>query len=208
MIVYCVRHGESCYNAEGRIQGQSDVPLSQLGHRQSRAVAAALAGLPVEAIYSSPLRRAMQTARPIAEVLKLAIRTDPRLMEVHAGEFQDRLRVDLEEQYPEAMARWRGGHPDFPLPGGETRRHLMKRGLEAFQQIAGGGQEQVVVVSHGGLLAAALKALLGIPAQRHPFVLDNGSITRLELCDGDVKLLCLNQVGHLRDVGFAGRGDL
>ena len=70
MIVYCIRHGESTYNAEGRIQGQSDVPLSQLGLRQSEAVAAALAGLPVEAIYSSPLERASQTAARVADALQ------------------------------------------------------------------------------------------------------------------------------------------
>lgn len=208
MLLYCIRHGESSYNAEGRIQGQSDVPLSELGRRQSAAVAKALDNLPIDAIYSSPLRRAMQTAEPIAEALKLAIQTDPRLMEVHAGEFQDKLRIQLEDEYPEEMARWRRGDPDFPLPGGETRRQLMQRGGEAFQQIAGGGHEQVVVVSHGGLLAAALKALLEIPAGRHPFLLHNGSISQLDLTDGDVKLRLLNRIDHLRDVGFAGRGDL
>ena len=88
MLLYCIRHGESSYNAEGRIQGQSDVPLSELGRRQSEAVAAALAEVPIEAVYASPLRRAMQTARPVAERLNLEIQTDPRLMEVHAGEFQ------------------------------------------------------------------------------------------------------------------------
>jgi broad specificity phosphatase PhoE len=208
MLLYCIRHGESSYNAEGRIQGQSDVPLSELGRRQSEAVAKALDNLPIDAVYSSPLRRAMQTAEPVAAVLKLAIQTDPRLMEVHAGEFQDKLRIHLEAQYPAEMARWHGGDPDFPLPGGETRRHLMQRGHEVFQQIARGGHQQVVVVSHGGLLTAALKALLEIPAGRHPFVLHNGSISQLELRDGDVKLLALNQIDHLCDAGFGGRGDL
>lgn len=208
MLLYCIRHGESSYNAEGRIQGQSDVPLSDLGRRQSEAVAKALDNLPIDTVYSSPLRRAMQTAEPIAAVLKRAIQTDPRLKEVHAGVFQDKLRSELETQYPEEMARWRSGDPDFPLPGGETRRHLMQRGHEVFQQIAQGGHEQAVVVSHGGLLAAALKALLEIPAGRHPFLLHNGSITQLDLTDGDVKLLSLNQIDHLRDAGFGGRGAL
>ena len=128
MLLYCIRHGESCYNAEGRIQGQSDVPLSELGLRQSEAVAAALAEEAIEAVHASPLQRAMQTAEPVAQKLGLQIQTDPKLMEVHAGAFQDKLRVDLEEQYPEEMARWRSGDPDFPLPGGETRRQLMQRG--------------------------------------------------------------------------------
>lgn len=208
MILHCVRHGESLYNAEGRIQGQSDVPLSELGRRQSQAVAAALAGLPIEAIYASPLRRAMQTARPVAEGLNLEIETDPRLMEVHAGVFQDKLRVDLDRSYPSEYARWRSGDPDFAIPGGESRRDLGRRGREVFEEIGRGGHQRVAVVTHGGLLAAALKALLEIPAERHPFVLQNGSITQLELTDGQVKLVALNRVDHLREVGFGGRGDL
>ncbi len=208
MILYCIRHGESSYNAQGRIQGQSDVPLSETGRRQGQALAAALADLPIEAIYASPLRRAMQTAQPIADPLKLEVLTDPRLMEVHAGVFQDQLRTDLETLYPEEIARWRSGDPDFVIPGGESRRDLMRRGLAAFEAIGRGGHAQAVVVTHGGLLAAALKALLEIPAQRHPFVLHNGSISQIELTDGQVRLLSVNQVDHLRDVGFGGKGDL
>jgi probable phosphoglycerate mutase len=208
MLLYCVRHGESSYNAEGRIQGQSDVPLSALGLRQSEAVAAALVGLPIEAIYASPLRRAMQTAGPVAEGLKLEIRTDPRLMEVHAGVFQHKLRSELDRLYPAEYARWKSGDPDFAIPGGESRRDLMRRGHEFFREIARNGHQQAAVVTHGGLLAAALKALMGIPAERHPFVLHNGSISQLEFTDGKVKLVALNRVDHLRDVGFGGRGDL
>ena len=208
MLLYCIRHGESSYNAEGRIQGQSDVPLSEMGRRQSEAVAKALAGLPIEAVHSSPLRRAMQTAQPVALALKLEIRTDPRLMEVHAGVFQDKLRSQLDELYPDEIARWRSGDPDFTIPGGESRRDLMRRGREVFEAIGRTGHGQVVVVTHGGLLTAAMKALLEIPAERHPFLLENGSISQLELGDGVVKLLSLNRVDHLREVGFGGRGDL
>jgi probable phosphoglycerate mutase len=122
--------------------------------------------------------------------------------------FQDRLRSELDGLYPEEYARWRSGDPDFAIPGGESRRDLMRRGGEIVEEIGRGGHQQVVVVSHGGLLAAALKALLGIPAGRHPFVLQNGSISQLELTDGQMKVISLNQVDHLRDVGFGGRGDL
>ena len=208
MLLYCLRHGESIYNAEGRIQGQSDVPLSEFGRRQGEAAAAALAHLPIEAIYSSPLRRAMQTALPLAEALKLPIRTDVRLMEVHAGIFQDKLRSELEDLYPEVMARWRGGDPDFAIPGGESRRVLMHRGRKVFHEIRETGHGNVVVVTHGGLLSAVLKSLLEIPAERNPFTLQNGSITRLDWSDGQVKLLSLNQVEHLHDMGPSGSGDL
>ena len=209
MLIHCIRHGESSYNAEGRIQGQSDPPLSELGRRQGEAVVDALTRFSIDAVYSSPLQRAMQTARTLADALQLDVRIDRRLMEVHAGAFQDKLRTDLETSHPEEIGRWRSGDPDFSLPGGgETRRHLMQRGLEVFREIAGNAHKEVVVVAHGGLLAAALKALLGVPAERHPFVLHNGSITRLHCTGDEVKLLSLNQVDHLDSVGFGGRGDL
>jgi broad specificity phosphatase PhoE len=208
MYLHCVRHGESTYNAEGRVQGQSDVPLSELGLRQAEAVAAAMAELPIEAVYSSPLRRAMQTAQPLADRLRLPITTDPRLMEVHAGVFQDELRAELDRRYPEEYARWRSGDPDFAIPGGESRRRLMQRGEEVLREIGAAGHEHVAVVTHGGLLAGAMKALLEIPAQRNPFVFQNGSITVIELTDSVVQLHAVNRIGHLSSVGLAGSGDL
>jgi probable phosphoglycerate mutase len=114
----------------------------------------------------------------------------------------------LDELYPAQFARWKSGDPDFTIPGGESRRDLMRRGREVFEEIGRTAFRQVVVVTHGGLLAAALKALLEIPAPRHPFVLQNGSISQLELADGQVRLLSLNQVDHLREVGYGGCGDL
>ena len=129
-------------------------------------------------------------------------------MEINVGQFQDKLRSDLERLHPEEWARWNGGDPDYAFPGGETRRQLMDRGREVFQSILRTGHQQVVVVTHGGLLSAAIKSLLKIPAELHPFALQNGSICRLELGDGQAKLLSLNRVDHLLNVGLAGGGDL
>ena len=208
MLFYCIRHGQSTYNALGRVQGQSDVPLSELGRRQAEAVAAALRGLPIEALYASPLRRAMQTAQPVAEALGLPIQTDPRLKEIHAGVFQDQVRSQLDELFPDQIARWRSGDPDFAIPGGESRRRLMERGREVFESLLGTGHQRVAVVSHGGLIAATFKSFLEIPAGRHPFDFHNGSISQLAVDGAAVKLLALNQTDHLRAVGSAALGDL
>ncbi|MHB1037888.1 MAG: histidine phosphatase family protein [Pirellulales bacterium] len=205
MILHFVRHGESLFNAEGRIQGQTDVALSPFGQRQSAAVAKAISRLPIEAIYSSPLRRALQTAQPVAESLGLEIRTDDRLMEINAGVFQGLRWDEIERTYPAEAARWKDHDPDFRIPGGESRRDLMLRGRAAFEAIRRASHRQVVVVAHGGVLTAALKALLGIPAERNPFSLYNGSIGTLEW-DEHVKLVTLNEVEHLREAGGLGRG--
>jgi probable phosphoglycerate mutase len=205
MNLYCVRHGQSAYNAEGRIQGQCDVPLSPHGLRQSQALAEALAGLSIEEVIASPLARARQTALPVAERCGVPLRFDDRLKEIHAGIFQDRLWSEIRDTHPTEAARWIAQEPDFVIPQGESRRALMDRGLAAFDAIRRSGRERVVIVSHGGLLAAALKALLGIPADRRPFSFLNASISRAEWT-GDFRLLTLNQTDHLRDVNGSDDG--
>jgi broad specificity phosphatase PhoE len=202
MLLYLIRHGESLYNAEARIQGQSDVALSPLGLRQAETLANALAGERIDAIFASPLRRAMQTAEPIAERLGLAIQADDRLKEIHAGIFQGLLWAEIESRFPEAFRPWREQHPDFVIPGGESRRSLMVRGLAVFESIREGPFHRVAIVSHGGILAAALKALLRIPAEVNPFGLFNASISKLAWND-TIKLLTLNQLDHLRAAGLA-----
>jgi len=200
MLIYFIRHGESCYNAEGRLQGQSQTPLSPLGLRQAESVAAALAQEPIEAIYTSPLTRAMQTATPLARALGVTPIADPRLMEIHVGMFQDLLHTEIAERYPEETAMWRGSDPDYRIPGGESRRDLMTRGRAAFDAIVAGGQKTVAVISHGGLLAAIFKSILDVPADRNPFSLYNTSISQV-VVGNEFKLLTLNNVDHLRPTG-------
>jgi len=201
MLLYCVRHGETTFNAEGRIQGRLDTPLSPAGESQCALIAAALAKIgrqrPFDFVVSSPLRRAYETARPIAEQLGLPLRTDDRLAELHAGVFQGLLPAEMESQFPEATDRWRSHDPDYVIPGGESRRQLMTRGQAALDELLRQEGRAAVVVAHGGLLTAAFKGLLGIPAERSPFMLYNGSISTLEF-SGQVKLLTLNEIEHLR----------
>jgi broad specificity phosphatase PhoE len=210
MILFCIRHGESNYNVQGRIQGRSDLPeLSELGRAQSRAVAEALASSGIGAIYASPSRRAWQTAEVIAARVGLPILPDPRLMEVHVGEFQERMRSELDREFPGELARWSSGDPDARLPGGESRRELAARGREAFAAIAQAGHHRAAVVSHGGLLVTTIKALLGIPFPEPPLALQNGSISRLALdAAGSVELLAMDESAHLAQLRPSGIGDL
>lgn len=213
MILYCVRHAESVYNGEGRIQGQADPPLSQTGLAQAAALAAGLKQFPrVDALFCSPLQRAMQTAAPISDALGLEIRTIDQLKELNAGIFQGKRWDEIEELYPEEARTWKSLEPDFVIPGGESRRQLMHRGRAALESIRRSGFERVIVVSHGGLLTAALKALLNVPADTNPFMLMNASVSQLVWPSADstaVKLLTLNETWFLRDAGCATRsGDL
>lgn len=211
MILYCVRHGESTYNVEGRLQGQSDEPrLSPLGLKHAQALVAALGQLKIDAIYSSPLTRARETARPLADALDLSVAYDDRLKEIDIGVFQGTLAAELGDRFPQEAARWRSQDPDYRIPKGESRRDLMQRAEVAFQAIHAAGHDQVAVVAHGGVLAAAFKALIGVPPERNPFMLYNGSISMIEWTT-QIKLMTLNQIDHLRaaDCALATRtGDL
>jgi len=198
MLLYCIRHGETTYNAEGRIQGQLDTPLSDLGRKQAIAVAKAMAVLPIELVISSPLSRAFTTAEPLAKALGVDIRTDDRLKEINAGIFQNLVPSEMAERFPEETKLWKAHDPDYRIPLGESRRELMNRGAAALDELLRSPLKCAAVVAHGGLLTAAFKGLLGIPADRSPFMLYNGSINLLEF-SGQIRLMALNQIDHLRD---------
>jgi probable phosphoglycerate mutase len=208
MKLHLIRHGESVYNAEGRIQGHADIPLSELGCRQAEATAEALAGQPIDAIYASPLRRAAQTAAIIAKRLGLPIQFNEQLKEINVGIFQGKIHAELEREYPVEIARWRSEEMDYAVPGGESRRQLLARGWAAFEAIIAESRENVVVVSHGRILMTTIKALLGMPLTEPPFSLQNGSITTLSYREGQFELIALDRIDHLRSIGLSGSGDL
>jgi probable phosphoglycerate mutase len=210
MNLYLIRHGESQYNAEGRIQGQINIPLSELGHRQSRAIADAFHSLKIDAVFASPLQRAAQTAQPLAERLGLKAIYDDRLREIHAGIFQSLRWDEIEAQYPQYAMPWKNQEADFIIPGGESRRQLMARGTAVLEWIRTQPFDNVAVVAHGGILAGALKGLLSIPCEKSPFVLFNASISRITW-HKYVQLTTLNQIDHLQRADLqsqAGTGNL
>jgi broad specificity phosphatase PhoE len=175
MLQYLVRHGESVSNAAGRVQGQEDVELSSTGVAQARAVAAwcrslvadAGTGPQVTELWSSPLRRARETAEAIADATGLQLRVDDRLRELHAGIFQGHLWADLETRFPEEVAHWRSGDAGYAIPGGESRAQLATRGHGAIADLAARPTRGMIVVAHGGILTAALGSLVG---NRHPLL--------------------------------------
>jgi len=210
MLIYIIRHGESLFNRENRIQGQTDVALSPFGERQASAIADAFKPGDLDAIFSSPLQRAFQTAVPLAERLQLEIQSLNDLKEIHAGIFSGLLWSEVETKYPQYSQGWNNMEFDFVIPEGESRRQLQERGVRAFQYIASLPYQRVAVVAHGGVLCAALKGLLQVPPSTNPFSLFNASISRLQ-SNQSWTLLTLNQMDHLERTGVAkevGRGNL
>ena len=209
MRQYLVRHGESVYNVEERVQGQADVSLSARGRTQAESLAAWSRSLPddaaIEEVWSSPLTRARETAASMATALGLPLRIEDRLAELHAGIFQGRLWAELEAAFPEEVAQWRSGDAHFAIPGGESRAELAARGRAALEALAARPVRRMIVVAHGGVLTAALGSLLGrthpllARAAERPFTklpaLANASLTLLDWPGPD--LVAFNETGHL-----------
>lgn len=209
MRQYLVRHGESVSNVESRVQGQADVPLSDLGRLQAESLAGWARAIPAEVtideIWSSPLLRARETATAISAALGLPLLIEEGLAELHAGIFQGHLWADLETAFPDEVARWRSGDADYAIPGGESRAALAARGRAALEKLAHRPARHMIVVAHGGVLTAALGSLLGrshpllAQAAERPFTklpaLANASLTLLDWPGPE--LVAFNETGHL-----------
>lgn len=206
--LFVIRHGESTWNAEHRFQGQADSPLSALGQWQAGRAAEALAAAPLVAVYSSPLRRALETARMIAAPHRTQVISLLELMEVHGGVWQGMTAAEIEEAYPEVLEGWRANSPTAVPPGGETLEEAAARGLRAVERIvAAHPQDHVAVVTHGGIGQLILKGLLGsAPLGRGRFFLSNGSISLIEYHGEVAWLLRVNDTRHLDRAPEAGSG--
>ena len=148
-----VRHGETEWNAEGRVQGQTDIPLSAVGLAQARAAALALARHDFSAIYSSDLMRVRQTADPCVRRLALPLQLDAALRERHYGIFERMLYNEVRERYPEHYARFRDKDPSFDFESGESLATFFERSVAAVRRIAERhAGEQALVFTHGGVL--------------------------------------------------------
>jgi broad specificity phosphatase PhoE len=181
--VHLARHGETDWNAAGRWQGHADRPLTALGRRQALELAERLASVPLDAIYSSDLRRARETAEPAADRHGLEVRTLVALREVDVGSWAGLSRAEVAERFPEAFARWRGG--DHGWEDGETYEAMTARVVEAVFEIARvhAGRE-VLVVAHGGPIRALHAVALGLEISEHrrlqPVAL-NAKLSRLTI---------------------------
>jgi probable phosphoglycerate mutase len=202
MRLILVRHGQTRWNEERRIQGGgSDNALDETGRHQAARVAQALKNHPLEAIYSSPMKRALDTARSIARRHHLPVTVDPDLREADMGEI-DGLTIDeLMQEFGEFWQEWRTSIGTAQFPGGESMQSLGQRVEEAFQRIRRSHpQGTVVVVGHTFALGTALVRFLGLELTHfRRFRLETASITVLDLGDDGATLVCLNDTCHWKE---------
>jgi len=195
-----VRHGETRWNLEGRRQGSSDIPLSDTGLAQARAVAARLRSEPVAAIYASDLTRARETAEIIAAHHAVPIEVSPALREAGLGEWEGMTDAEVAGLYgAEALAAYRDDPTGFRPPGSEPLADVALRIQSEMNKIAGRWSgSTVVVVGHGGSLRALFCQALGAPPEcMVGFRLDNGSVSLIERRGRRAWICYSNDTSHL-----------
>lgn len=133
--LYLIRHGQTPWNVEGRYQGQLDPPLNERGRRQARHTADRLAPIGFEAIYSSDLARAYQTALALAEKTNLPIQPDPRLREINQGQWQGMLIADIRARWPRQIRAWEENPWQHHPPGGESLAEVQNRLFAAVNDV-------------------------------------------------------------------------
>ena len=158
-----VRHGETQWNVDTRIQGHTDSELTATGLAQAAAIARRLEGEVFDVLVTSDLGRAMSTARIIAERTHHALVPDARLRERSFGEGEGLSYGELDHQYPETFSKVRETDPDICIPGGESRRQFYERVKSAFEALAvEHAGRRVAVVAHGGVLGSLYRVIHGL----------------------------------------------
>jgi probable phosphoglycerate mutase len=194
-----VRHGETAWNAEGRVQGQLDIPLSEVGLGQARALAAVLGNESFSAIYSSDLARVRQTAQPTADRLGLKVALEPGLRERHYGVFQGMTYAEAKERMPADYARFRARDPEYAFASGESLARFNERALACVDSLvkkhAG---ENLLVFTHGGVLEMIYRHATGrgLSAARD-FEIPNAAINRIEAGAQGWRVRAWADIAHL-----------
>ena len=201
MRLFLVRHGETEYNRRGLALGRDDVPLNERGVWQARRTGEALAGEPLAAVYSSPLKRALATAEQVAAPHGLAVQVEERLIEMEIGEAEGLTFAEVRERHPGLLEAWMGADgPSQPMPGGERLLDVDERAWAAVGDLAAGhGSEAVAVVAHNFVILSILTHALGVPLAdfrqlRHSVA----AIAELEFGPESIAAVRMNDTTHLQ----------
>ena len=201
--IIAIRHGETAWNVDARIQGHLDIPLNDTGLWQAERAGAALADERLDAIYSSDLQRALSTAQAVGQTTGCPVQPDAGLRERCFGSFEGRTFKEVEAEQPEQALRWRKRDPDFvPDGGGESLAMLRSRIQHTVDRLASqhmGGQ--IALVAHGGVMDMLYRLATHQDLQApRTWELHNAAINRLLWTPQGLSLVGWNDGNHLQEV--------
>ncbi|MGH7766028.1 MAG: histidine phosphatase family protein [Candidatus Binatia bacterium] len=182
MRIFLLRHGATDWNVARRCQGTTDLELNETGLRQAAAAAQGLSGEKIDAVYSSHLRRALQTAGAVGRVHHLTVIVEESLRELDHGEIEGQTFSEIQATRPDFLREWREKPAEADIPGGEKLVEVERRAWDGLCRIVGrhGPEETLVVVSHNFPILAVLCRITGTPLNQYrSFHLDPGEIVRL-----------------------------
>jgi broad specificity phosphatase PhoE len=198
MLMFLVRHAESTWNRQKKIQGQRDPQLSPYGKKEAKLLARRFKGLEFEAVYSSPLKRALGTVSAIVG-RRTEIQCIEELTEINLGEWEGRTLNQIRRKFGDSFDRWAVSPSKVRVPGGESFRDFKKRVARAMRGIERGHKEgNVLVVCHGGVISTYATTLLNLPPDDvWCLTVKNASLTIVEIGPDIRKLVTFNDISHL-----------
>jgi broad specificity phosphatase PhoE len=197
MHLILIRHGETSWNKEGRVQGTSDIELSDEGIKQARLLAVSLKTQKIEAIHASPLKRAMQTAQIINEYHSLEIQNHRDLIEMNQGDFEGLSFKELMDHKKDFLKHWISNPAEVKMPNGESLADLQTRAWQAMEKIIAAGKNSLIV-SHNFTIAAILCRLRDISLNEfRRACVDTASKTVVSLGKDKIIIDPLNDCSHL-----------
>ena len=201
-VWFLVRHGETEWNSQGRLQGHTPTSLSPVGIRQAELLAGRLKDMRLSAIYSSDLPRARETADIIAAGHHVQVRLTPELRERYYGQWEGLTHQEMQAQDPDGYARWREGDERFSPPGGERVADVRARVSRLTAQLVRThtGDDAILLVGHGGSLRSLTVHMLGLPVMVPlRLALDNASLSIIRESSGTAILEKWNDISHWED---------
>ncbi|MBN2048186.1 MAG: histidine phosphatase family protein [Anaerolineaceae bacterium] len=182
--ILLIRHSTTDF-VNNRLAGRIDSPLNELGRRRSQELAVALSTQPIKAVYASPLQRAIQTARPLADRLRLKVQSDERLLQVNYGDWEGKSFWELEQD--PSWRKFIAQPGSVHIPGGESAEHVQKRGMSCLDEIGEryGDDDMVVAITHGSVIRFVIASYLGM---------DVNNANRLKIYPASVSVLRLGGV--------------
>jgi broad specificity phosphatase PhoE len=199
-LFYLARHGETKWNAENRICGRSDVPLSEAGRRQAKRLAERLKPISFDALYSSPLKRAIDTARFISERIGLEPVVDDRLVELDYGQWEGKTLEEIMKNDVNTLRAWEADPGEVAPPGGESGLAAQQRVVHFLDSLAARHPKgQVAVVFHKTVCRLAICHVLGMSPSdyRRKLIMENAALSIIQPSEDDWQLITYNDTSHL-----------